>query len=67
MVVSLNGKTLEVQTAEDSLDAAVAYVQSLARNYGTHADGDVAAFLAERRREAKVEDAEARDRAAGRT
>ena len=66
VVVSLNGKTLEVQTAEDALDAAVEYVQALARKYDTHADGGVDAFLAERRREAKAEEAEAKNRAAGR-
>lgn len=55
VIISLNGKGLQIQTAEAFVEAGIEYVQELARRYGTHKDGGVDALLAERRREAQKE------------
>ncbi len=66
VIVSLNGKGLQIQTAEAALDAGIEYCRALVKRYGGPPGGAVEALLAERRREAQKELEEA-DRAAGRT
>ncbi len=55
VVLTLDGSSIRVTTAEVALEAAVARVQSLARKYGGGGGGEVDAFIAERRAEARKE------------
>ena len=55
VVFTLDGSSIRLTTAEAALDAAVARVQSLAKKYGGGAGGEVDAFIAERRAEARRE------------
>lgn len=55
VVLTLEGDSIKMTTAEAALDAAVAKVQALARKYGGGKGGEVDAFIAERRAEARKE------------
>ena len=55
VVLELEGASIRLTTAEAALEAAVARAQSLARRYGSGAGGEVDAFIAERRAEARKE------------
>ncbi len=55
VVLTLDGSSIRMMTVEASLEAAVARVQSLARKYGGGGGGEVDAFIAERRAEARKE------------
>lgn len=55
VVLTLEGDSIKMTTAEAALDAAVAKVQTLARKYGGGEGGEVDAFIAERRAEARKE------------
>lgn len=55
VVLTLDGSSIRMMTVEAALEAAVAKVQSLARKYGGGGDGNVDAFIAERRAEARKE------------
>ena len=55
VVLTLEGASIRMTTAEAALEATVAEVQSLARKYGGGKGGEVDAFIAERRAEARKE------------
>jgi len=55
VVLTLAGASIKIPTTEAALDAAVAQIQALARKYGGGKGGDVDAFIAERRAEARKE------------
>lgn len=55
VVLTLEGASIRMTTAEAALDSAVAKVQALARKYGGGKGGEVDAFIAERRAEARKE------------
>lgn len=55
VLLTLEGTAVRLMTADAAVDAAVAEVQALARNYGGGKGGEVDAFIAERRAEASKE------------
>ena len=55
VVLTLEGTSIKITTTEAALDAAVAKIQALARKYGGGKGGEVDAFIAERRAEARKE------------
>ncbi len=55
VLLTLEGASIRVTTAEAALKAAVERAQSLATRHGGGAGGEVDAFIAERRAEARKE------------
>ena len=55
VVLTLEGTSIRLTTAEVALHAAVARIQALARKHGGGKGGEVDAFIAERRAEARKE------------